>query len=195
MARAIDAKISAEPFIGGARCRPAPRLDLSTFAGRLGSLRIAENDLPGGLDTAVVARAARGPTRATACYDDPAAGGSRAATGRSACAAARRQVISVAQIHGVYVTYAWAFPSARAARAALRAAPSQRGVRAAPAHAVRAATRVVRPGALLRDDLFWVRGKLLLQVGGLRAAGRPAAAVAAGVPRASSSTRTRSRCG
>ena len=30
---------------------------------------------------------------------------------------------------------------------------------------MRAATRVIRPGALLRDDLFWVRGKLLLQVG------------------------------
>ena len=42
------------------------------------------------------------------------------------------QVISVAQIHGTYVTYAWAFPTARAARAALRTAVSQRGVQAGP---------------------------------------------------------------
>ena len=88
-------------------------------------------------------------------------------------------MISVAQIHGSYVTYAWAFPSAAPRGGAARGA-SQRGVRAAPASAVRAATRVIRPGALLRDDLFWVRGTLLLQVGGLRPAGHSAAAVAAG---------------
>ena len=89
-------------------------------------------------------------------------------------------MISVAQIQGKYVTYAWAFPSANAARAALRAAASQRGVRAAREDAVRAATRVVRPGQLLRDDLFWVHGKLLLQVGAYGLAGHPAAAIAAG---------------
>ena len=62
------------------------------------------------------------------------------------------QVISVSQIHGNYVTYAWAFPTARAAQAALRAATRQGGV---------------------RDDLFWVRGKLLLQVGGYGPPGIP----------------------
>ena len=82
-------------------------------------------------------------------------------------------MVAVAQIHGVYVTYAWAFPSARAARAALRASASQRGVRAAPEQAVRAATRVIRPGALLRDDLYWVHGKLLLQVGAYGPKGVP----------------------
>ena len=71
------------------------------------------------------------------------------------------------------MTYAWAFPSARAARAALAAARGQRGARAAPASAVRASTRVIRPGALLRDDLFWVRGTLLLQVGGYGPRGIP----------------------
>ena len=38
---------------------------------------------------------------------------------------------------------------------------------------MRAATRVVRPGSLLRDDIFWVRGKLLLQVGGYGPPGIP----------------------
>ena len=82
-------------------------------------------------------------------------------------------MISVAQIRGAYVTYAWAFPSAKAARAALRAAASQRGVRTAREDAVRSATRVVRPGQLLRDDLFWVHGKLLLQVGAYGSPGIP----------------------
>ena len=61
VARAIDAKIAAEPFVGSHVVAPAKRPDLSTFAGRLTSLRIAENDLPGGLGTAVVddPRAAR----------------------------------------------------------------------------------------------------------------------------------------
>ncbi len=172
VARAIDAKISADPFIGGVAPRPLPHLDLTTFAGRLGSLRIAENDLPGGLDTASWLVRARPDAH------------DRLHTGAAARRLAQRfralglrggatQVISVAQIHGSYVTYAWAFPSARAARAALRAASSQRGVHAAPAHAIRAATRVVRPGTLLRDDLYWVRGKLLLQVGGYGPPGVP----------------------
>ncbi len=172
VARAIDAKISHEAFIGGVTVRPAPRPDLSTLAGRLGSLRIAENDLPGGLDTAswlVRARSDAGDR----LHDDAAAN----RLGRRFRALGLRggatQVISVAQIHGIYVTYAWAFPSASAARAALRAAKRQRGVRAAPAHAIRAATRVVRPGTLLRDDLFWVRGRLLLQVGAYGPPGIP----------------------
>ena len=38
---------------------------------------------------------------------------------------------------------------------------------------MRAATRVVRPGTRLRDDLFWVRGKLLLQVGAYGPPGIP----------------------
>jgi hypothetical protein len=46
-------------------------------------------------------------------------------------------------------------------------------VRSAPGGAVRAATRVIRPGALLRDDLFWVRGTLLLQVGAYGPRGIP----------------------
>ena len=73
----------------------------------------------------------------------------------------------MAQIHGNYAAYAWAFKSGAAARAALRAAESQAGVRVAPAAAVvRGAVRVVRPGKSLLDDLYWVRGSLLLQVGG-----------------------------
>jgi hypothetical protein len=46
-------------------------------------------------------------------------------------------------------------------------------VRSAPARAVRAATRVVRPGTRLRDDLFWVDGTLLLQVGAYGPPGIP----------------------
>jgi hypothetical protein len=172
VARAIDAKISAEPFIAGFEVQPPPRHDLSTLAGRLGSLRIAENDLPGSLDTRSWQVRAR-PDARERLRDDPAA----AQLGRRYRAlgllGGATQVISVAQIHGTYVTYAWAFPSASAARAALRAAVSQRGVRAAPENAVRAATRVVRPGARLRDDLFWVRGKLLLQVGAYGPPGIP----------------------
>jgi hypothetical protein len=80
---------------------------------------------------------------------------------------ATTQVISVAQIHGNYAAYAWAFPSPAAARAALRAARGQRGVHVSAAPAVvRGAVRVVRPGKSLYDDLYWVRGSLLLQVGG-----------------------------
>jgi hypothetical protein len=172
VARAIDAKISAEPFIGGFEVAPVKRPDLSTFAGRLGSLRIAENDLPGGLDTESWQVRAR-PDARDRLHDDAAA----ARLGRRYRAlgllGGATQVISVAQIHGKYVTYAWAFPSAEAARASLRAAASQRGVRAAPENAVRAAVRVVRPGTLLRDDLFWVRGKLLLQVGAYGPPGIP----------------------
>ena len=172
VARAVDAKIRAEPFIGGVPLRPSPRPDLSTFAGRLSSLRIAENDLPGGLDTASWTVRAR-PDARNRLQDDRAA----RRLGRRFQALGLRggatQVISVAQIHGTYVTYAWAFPTAQAAHAALRAAKRQRGVRAAPAHAVRAATRVVRPGTLLRDDLFWVRGTLLLQVGAYGPPGIP----------------------
>jgi hypothetical protein len=172
VARAVDAKISSDPFIGGIAPRPQPRLDLSTFAGRLGSLRIADNDLPGGLDTASWHVRARPDAR-----DRLHAGAAVQRLTRRFRALGMRgeatQVISVAQIHGSYVTYAWAFPSTRSARAALRAATSQRGVRTAPAHAIRAATRVVRPGPLLRDDVYWVRGKLLLQVGGYGPPGVP----------------------
>jgi hypothetical protein len=172
VARAIDAKINAEPYVGGVKLVPAPPPDHSTLAGRLGSLRIAENDLPGGLDTESWQVRARSDAR-DRLHDDPAA----ARLGRRYRAlgllGGASQVVSVAQIHGVYVTYAWAFPSARAAHAALRAAASQRGVRAVPEKAVRTATRVVRPGSLLRDDLFWVHGKLLLQVGAYGPAGVP----------------------
>jgi len=172
VARAIDAKIKSEPFIGGYAPAPVKRPDLSTFAGRLSSLRIPDNDLPGGLDTESWKVRAR-PDARDRLHSDAAA----LELGRSFQALGLRggvtQVISVAQIHGKYVTYAWAFPSAAAAQAALRAAIRQSGVRAAPANAVRAATRVVRPGTLLRDDLFWVRGKLLLQVGGYGPPGIP----------------------
>ena len=51
VARAIDAKIDSEPSVGGVELPPEPALDMTTLAGRLGSLRVAENDLPGGLDT------------------------------------------------------------------------------------------------------------------------------------------------
>jgi hypothetical protein len=172
VARAIDAKIKSEPFIGAYAVAPAKPPDLSTFAGRLSSLRIPDDDLPGGLDTESWQVRARSDAR-DRLHDDAAA----QRLGRSFQALGLRggatQVISVAQIHGKYVTYAWAFPTAGAAQAALRAATGQRGVRAAPANAVRAATRVVRPGTLLRDDLFWVRGKLLLQVGGYGPPGIP----------------------
>lgn len=172
VARAIDAKISAEPYVGGFEVAPAKRPDLSTFAGRLGALRIADNDLPGSLHTEAWRVRAR-PDARDRLQDDAAALrlGRRFET--LGLRGGATQVISVAQIHGKYVTYAWAFPSAKAARAALRAAVGQRGVRAAPASAVRAATRVVRPGERLRDDLFWVRGKLLLQVGAYGPPGIP----------------------
>jgi len=164
VARAIDAKIGSEPSVGGVQLPPEPALDMTTLAGRLGSLRVAENDLPGGLDTrtwTLVARPyARDPLR-----NDPAAvrliRRYRALGLRGGAA----QVISVAQIHGNYAAYAWAFPSQAAARAALRAARSQPGVRVARAPVVRGAVRIVRPGKSLLDDLFWVRGSLLLQVG------------------------------
>jgi hypothetical protein len=172
VARAIDAKISAEPYVGGIELQPPPRPDLSTLGGRLGALRIAENDLPGSLDTRSWQVRAR-PDARERLGNDPAA----ARLGRRYRAlgllGAATQVISIAQIHGTYVTYAWAFPTARAARAALRTTASQRGVRAAQEHAVRAATRVVRPGKRLRDDLFWVHGKLLLQVGAYGPPGIP----------------------
>ena len=172
VARAIDSKIKAEPFIGDFAPAPVKSPDLSTLAGRLSSLRIHDNDLPGGLDTESWRVRAR-PDARDRLHDDDAA----LELGRSFQALGLRggasQVISVAQIHGKYVTYAWAFPDAKAARAALRAATGQQGVRAAPANAVRAATRVVRPGTLLRDDIFWVRGNLLLQVGGYGPPGIP----------------------
>jgi hypothetical protein len=172
VARLIDAKISAEPYVGGILVAPPKRHDLTTFAGRLGSLRIAENDLPGGLATESWLVRPR-PDARDRLHADAAA----LSLGRRFRALGLRggatQVIAVAQIHGKYATYAWAFPSAKAARAAFRAAVGQRGVEAERAHAVRAATRVVRPGTLLRDDLFWVRGKLLLQVGGYGPPGTP----------------------
>jgi hypothetical protein len=138
---------------------------MSTLAGRLGSLRVAENDLPGGLDTrtwTLVARpGARDPLR-----DDAAAARLIRRYRALGLQGGIAQVISVAQIHGNYAAYAWAFPSAAAARAALRAARSQPGVRVTPAAVVPGAVRVVRPGKSLLDDLFWVRGNVLLQVGG-----------------------------
>ena len=99
--------------------------------------------------------------------------GSRVAIARSACCGGAVQVISVAQIHGNYAAYVWAFPSAIAARAALSAAKRQPGVRVTRSRAVVGAVRVVRPGRNLRDDLFWVRGSLLLQVGGYGPPGVP----------------------
>jgi hypothetical protein len=172
VARTIDAKIKSEPFIGAYSLAQAERPDLATLTGRLSSLRIADNDLPGGLDTESWQVRAR-PDARDRLHDDAAA--MKLARGFQALGlrGGATQVISVAQIHGKYVTYAWAFPTAQAAQAALRAATRQRGVHAAPANAVRAATRVVRPGTLLRDDLFWVRGKLLLQVGGYGPPGIP----------------------
>ncbi|HET6173357.1 MAG TPA: hypothetical protein VFD90_12155 [Gaiellales bacterium] len=165
VARVVDAKIDSEPSVGAVALPPAPRLDLSTLAGRLGSLRVAENDLPGGLDTRSWRLRARPDAR------DPLRGDAAAARLNRRYRAlglmgGSAQVISVAQIHGHYAAYAWAFPSAAAARAALRAAESQRGVRVTPAPVVRAGLRVVRPGRSLLDDLFWVRGSVLLQVGG-----------------------------
>lgn len=172
VARVIDAKISSQPFVGGARLPAPPRPDLATLAGRLASLRIAENDLPGGLDTDSWQVRAH-PDAPVRLREDATA----ARLGRRFRALGLRgaatQVISVAQIHGNYVTYAWAFATPAAARAALLAAARQPGVRSAPAHSVRSATRVVRPGSLLRDDLFWVRGSLLLQVGGYGPPGIP----------------------
>ena len=172
VARAIDAKIKSEPFISAYSLAPVNRPDLSTFAGRLSSLRIPDNDLPGGLDTESWMVRAQ-PDARDRLHDDAAAQKLARSFQSLGLRGGATQVISVSQIHGNYVTYAWAFPTARAAQAALRAATRQGGVRAAPANAVRAATRVVRPGTLLRDDLFWVRGKLLLQVGGYGPPGIP----------------------
>jgi hypothetical protein len=166
VARVVDAKIGSEPSVGGIALPPEPRLDLSTLGGRLGSLRIAENDLPGGLDTRtwtmVASPDVRDPARA-----DAAAAGLRRRYRALGLLGGAVQVISVAQIHGNYAAYTWAFPSAASARAALRAARSQGGVHVSAAHAVvQGAVRVVRPGKSLFDDLYWVRGSLLLQVGG-----------------------------
>jgi hypothetical protein len=172
VARAIDAKIRAQPLIAGYRLAAVKPPDLSTLAGRLGALRIAENDLPGGLDT-VSWRVTPRPTAHDALHRDAVSLRLQRRFAALGLRGGATQIISVAQIHGDYVTYAWAFPSAAAARAALRAARAQVGVRSAPAGAVRAATRVIRPGALLRDDLFWVRGTLLLQVGAYGPKGIP----------------------
>lgn len=164
VARAIDAKISAEPLIGGAEPASPPSYDPTTLVGRLSSLRIVENDLPGGIDTRSWQVRARPDARAR-LRDDPAALrlGRRYRT--LGLRGASTQVISVAQIAGSYVAYAWAFPSPRAAQAALRATARQPGVRARPASSVPAGMRVIRPGKRLRDDLLWVHGSLLLQVG------------------------------
>ena len=128
---------------------------MTTLAGRLGSLRVAENDLPGGLDTRtwtlVAGPGARDPLRRR-CRPPH---GSSAAIARSGSLGGVAQVISVAQIHGNYAAYAWAFPSRAAARAALRAARSQPGMRVTRAPVVPGAVRVVRPGKRLLDDLFW----------------------------------------
>jgi hypothetical protein len=172
VARAIDAKISSEPFVGGAELPPEPRLDLSTLAGRLGFLRIAENDLPGGLDTR--SRTVRAqPDARDPLHGDPAAARLARRYHALGLLGGSAQVISVAQIHGNYAAYVWAFPSAIAARAALSAAKGQPGVRVTRSRAVVGAVRVVRPGRNLRDDLFWVRGSLLLQVGGYGPPGVP----------------------
>ena len=164
VARAIDAKVRAEPLVGGVAPAPPPSYDLSTLSGRLSSLRIAENDLPGGIDTKSWFVRARPDARAR-LRDDPAVARLARRYGRLGLRGASTQVISVAQIAGSYVAYAWAFPSARAAQAALRATERQPGVRATPAASVPGGIRVIRPGKRLRDDLLWVNGTLLLQVG------------------------------
>jgi hypothetical protein len=166
VARAIDAKISSEPSVGGVQLPPEPALDLSTLAGRLGSLRVAENDLPGGLDTRSLTLHA-GPGARDPLHGDVAAVRLNRRYRQLGLLGGSAQVISVAQIHGNYAAYVWAFPSAAAARAALRAAETRHGVRVTRAASViRGAVRVVRPGRSLLDDLFWIRGSLLLQVGG-----------------------------
>ena len=88
VARAIDRKIAAQPYVGGARLAKPPRLDRSTLAGRLGSLRIAENDLPGGLDTQSW-RVRPLPDARTRLFDDPVAAPLEAGIALSACAVAR----------------------------------------------------------------------------------------------------------
>ena len=166
VARAIDAKIDSEPSVGDVRLPPEPRLDLSTLAGRLGSLRVAENDLPGGLDTRYLTLRA-GPGARDPLHGDTCAARLNRSYRRLGLLGGSAQVISVAQIHGNYAAYAWAFPSGAAARAALRVAETRQGVRVTrAASVVRGAVRVVRPGRSLLDDLFWVRGSVLLQVGG-----------------------------
>lgn len=172
VARTIDAKIRGEPLIAGYRLAAVKQPDLSTLAGRLGSLRIVENDLPGGLDTVSWTVTPR-PGARDRLHRDAAALRLQRRFAALGLLGGATQIISVAQIHGSYVTYAWAFPSGAAAHEALRAARSQSGVRSAPGSVVRAATRVIRPGALLPDDLFWVRGKLLLQVGAYGPRGIP----------------------
>ena len=164
VARAIDAKVRAEPLVGGVRPAPPQSYDLSTLSGRLSSLRIAENDLPGGIDTRSWLVRARPDARAR-LRDDPAAARLARRYRELGLRGASTQVISVAQIAGRYVAYAWAFASARAAQAALRATAHQPGVRATPATSVPGGVRVIRPGTRLRDDLLWVHGALLLQVG------------------------------
>ena len=164
VARAIDAKVMAEPLVGGVQPAPPQSYDLSTLSGRLGSLRIAENDLPGGIDTRSWLVRARPDARAR-LRDDPAAAQLARRYRELGLLGGSTQVISVAQIAGRYVAYAWAFADARTAQAALRATAHQPGVRATPATSVPGGVRVIRPGARLRNDLLWVHGALLLQVG------------------------------
>ena len=195
VARAIDAKIAAEPSSAASQLPPAPRLDRTTLAGRLGSLRIAENDLPGGLDTRIVARA-RAARRARPLLDDPAAarlgrryralgllgGASAGDLGRADPRRLRDLRLGVPE-------------RARGARGAARGAEPARRARRARARGARGDARVVRPGTLpARRPLLGAR-EAAAAGRRLRAAGHAAAAVAPGVRRASSSSRTRPRCG
>ena len=83
---------SAEPFIAALLgSRRSQRPDLTTLAGRLSSLRIAENDLPGGLDTeSWRVRAQPDAARPPARRRRPRRSSAAAST-RSACAAVRRR--------------------------------------------------------------------------------------------------------
>ena len=191
VARAIDAKIKSEPFISAYSLAPVKRPDLSTFAGRLSSLRIPDNDLPGGLDTESWMVRAQ-PDARDRLHDDAAA----QKLGRSFQALGLRggatQVISVSQIHGNYVTYAWAFPTARgrAGGAAGGDAAGRRARRAGERRARRHARRPARHAAARRPLL----GARQAAAPGrrLRAAGHSAAAVAPGA-RGAQARRTRVR--
>ena len=141
VARAIHAKIGSEPSVGGVELPPEPALDMTTLAGRLGSLRVPENDPPGGLDTRTWTLVARPDARDPLRRDAAAARLIRRYRALGLLGGVA-QVISVAQIHGNYAAYAWAFPSQAAARAALRATRSQRDVRVTRAPVVRGAVRI-----------------------------------------------------
>ena len=165
VARAIDAKIGSEPSVGGVELPPEPRARHDD-ARRPAGLAARRRERPAGRSRhAHLDAASPGPTRAIRCTTTRPPHGSCAAIARSGCSAAsrrssrwRRSTATTRPMPGR--SRARRLPARRCARPGASA-----GVRVTRAPVVRGAVRVVRPGKRLLDDLFWVRGSVLLQVG------------------------------